>query len=687
MGKSSKKKKYKKHDGVQIPEEGHRTAVSGIKGFGVLKNRIIHIILIVLTGILIYWNTFDVPFQFDDAGIIKNPLIENLNYLHPSAMGGVDTDASKSRYIGYLTFALNYKINGLNVFGYHMVNLLIHLLSSLLVYILITLTFRTPYLKGSGITGYSGYIALFTALFFVSHPVQTQAVTYIVQRFASLATMFYLISITAYIRARVSDSGLGRYALYVVSLVSAVLAMKTKEISFTLPVVICLYEYMFFQDKIRKRIVYLLPLILTMLIIPLTIMSINKPAGNIIGDIGEAARAMTTMPRLDYLFTQFSVIVRYIRLLFFPVNQNFDYDYPVYHSFLNSDVFMSFIFLSAIFGAGLYLYKKSRKKDPALRLISFGIFWFFITLSVESSIIPIVDVIFEHRIYLPSIGAFAAVTTGIFLIAVKTGSRKAQTAVVAMLFLTTVVLSGTAFARNKVWKTEVSIWEDVVEKSPQKARGHNNLGNAYKLKGDIKKAIEQFEIAVKINPNFAKAYYNLGVSYWSNGMKEKALDNYRIALKLNPNYAEAHNNLGAAYKDKNLNEEAIEEYEAALKIVPEYAEAHNNLGAAYRSKGLIDKAIEHYNEALRIKPYSPEVHNNLGAAYRDKGMKEKAVQEYEIAIRLRPDFMEAHYNLGYIYFEKKEMEMARKEFETVLRIKPDMQYAKQLMGIIGKTNK
>ena len=242
-------------------------------------------------------------------------------------------------------------MHGLDVTGYHIFNLVIHLLNALLVYWLIILTFRTPYasayLQKDVLKTSAPYrwIPLFTALLFVSHPVQTQAVTYIVQRFASLSTLFYLASLVLYIKARGSDSSKkARYAFYAGSIISAILAMRTKEIAFTLPVMAVLYEFMFFRGDIKKRVLYLLPLVLTMFIIPLS-MLVTQGGSTGASGIDELTKiaGSVDVSRWDYLNTQFRVIVTYIRLLFFPVNQNLDYDYPIYRTFFTPPVFLSFL--------------------------------------------------------------------------------------------------------------------------------------------------------------------------------------------------------------------------------------------------------------------------------------------------------------------------------------------------------
>lgn len=528
------------------PETKNLNELSVQPRTGFLRRPIFHALLIALVGLFAYSNTFHAPFHFDDIpNIVDNPIVKDFKYFAepPAAKEFALYDAFRTRFIGYLTFALNYSLHDLDVPGYHIANLAIHIINALLVYLLGLLTFKTPYFKvhsSSSMvyenTKSSTMIAFFSALLFISHPIQTQAVTYIVQRLASLATMFYLLSLVAYINCRLSSSSTKRYSFYAVSLISAVLAMKTKEIAFTLPVIIVLYELMFFGREIKKRILYLIPILLTLLIIPLTLLGTGKPVGNLISDMSEATRVQTTVSRLDYLFTQFRVIVTYIRLLFLPINQNLDYDYPIYHSFFDPGVFMSFLLLLSLCSFAVYLLITSRIKRHVSRLIAFGIFWFFITLTVESSIIPIVDVMFEHRVYLPSVGAFMAITTTLFYgtSRIKHTWPQIERAIIPAFALVVIVLSGTTYARNIVWRDEVGLWEDVVKNSPENARGHNNLGLAYSKNDWIDKGMEHFQIAARIKPNYMEAHFNLGLEYFGRGRTDMAQSEFEMALKLKP---------------------------------------------------------------------------------------------------------------------------------------------------------
>lgn len=694
MGKSSRKKKTRDSasDGI-----APGTGTSSFKA-NVLLQTVLPLLLITITGALVYSNTLQSPFQLDDNYLIgDNFTVKDFSYfLEPSrAKGSPFYSALTGRYIGYLTFALNYKMHGLNVYGYHIVNIAIHILNGILVYLLVLLTFKTPFLTGSSLKKHSGLIAMFSSLLFIAHPVQTEAVTYIFQRLASLTMSFFLLSLVCYIKYRDQEPGVRSQKKSILnsgfwilnSVFFAVLAMKTKENAFTLPLVIAAYEFSFFEGPLKRRALSLLPLLLTLIIIPVTLIGPDKPAVSIVTEISDISRGDANMSRSDYLFTQFRVITTYLRLLFLPIGQTFDYDYPIFHSFFDKEVFLSFLFLSTIFVSGIYLFYRSRVTASALRLVAFGIFWFFITLLIESSIIPIPMLICEYRVYLPSAGPFISIVTGTFLLIGKLDEKRTKTIMTSLFVPLLLVFSIAAYSRNAVWDSRISLWEDVVKKAPKKERGHTNLANAYKTEGMEDKARKHFEIAATLNPGSAKANYNLAVTLWAEGSENKAMEYYLKALRLAPNYAEAHNNLGVAYKTRGMTEKAIEHYEAALKLRPDYVEAHNNLGDAYSSKKLFEKAIEQYTAALRLNPNFAEAHNNLGTAYRSRGITDKAVEHYMTAIQLRPDMLEAHYNLGYIYFEKKDMARARREFQAVLQIKPDMKYAQQLIEFINTTEK
>ncbi len=227
------------------------------------------IIFICLVGLIAYSNSFDCSFHFDDVPTIEeNIAIRNLSNVEDW------WGFYHSRPIGYLSFALNYHFNKLDVWGYHLVNLVIHIVNAILVWWLVILTMATPVMRGQPIEKHKGMMALFTALLFVSHPLATQSVTYIVQRLASLATLFYLLSLALYVKGRLGENNKDKRILlfYGGSILCAVLGMLTKEIVFTLPFVLVLYEFSFMKADawridIRDRGIQIPALILVIFVI------------------------------------------------------------------------------------------------------------------------------------------------------------------------------------------------------------------------------------------------------------------------------------------------------------------------------------------------------------------------------------------------------------------------------------
>ncbi len=646
---------------------------------GLLESPAVHLLLLALVAFAAYANTFHTPFVFDDdSSIVNNPAIKDLS----TFLSGAGYAYNPRRFIGYLSFALNYRFGGLDVAGYHAVNLAIHIFTAWLVYYLVRLTLRTPFFvnRNPGVhhspsTIHYSLIPLITALLFVAHPVQTQAVTYVVQRLASLATMFYLLSLVLYIKARLSfETSEGRvsnhspftihrspYLFFALSLISAILAMRTKEIAATLPLVVVLYEFSFFGASARKKLIFLIPLLLTVLIIPLGMLHTGKPLGELLSDVSEMARESRVISRGDYLLTQFSVIVTYIRLLLLPVNQNLDYDYPIYDSPFAPRVFFSFLLLLILFGLAIYLYYRSRdvrhaKRSPFTihhsRLIAFGILWFFITLSVESSIIPITDVIYEHRLYLPSVGAFIALTALASLFFRSCAPRTlAAGAALLIILLTTVT-----WQRNLVWGDVMTLWMDNVEKAPGKDRPHNNLGKYLADKRRLDEAIPHLLAAVKSNPANFEARYNLGFACLKQGQTDLAIEHLQRALKMKPDNADARFRLGSALAKKGetvvANEyyqTAIEQYLQAIKVQPNDMDAHFKLSIVYQKQSRLDEAIGELLETLRLNPDHAEAHNNLGVVYGMKGDPDKALEHLQAAERLNPGDPGAHDNLANVY--------------------------------------
>ncbi len=635
-----------------------------VNGSAVQKKNLVYLgfVSLVLLGSIIYSNILHAEFFFDDySSIVDNETIKDLD----ASLAAL----SLNRYVTYLTFALNYAVSGLMPFSYHLLNIIIHIVNAFLVYCLVILGMKTPHLINSGLS--RQFVAFSSAFIFISHPIQTQAVTYIVQRATSLATMFYLLSLVAYSRWRLTKEDYSEYkappegsmyanaVFYIISFFSAVLAMKTKEIAFTLPVIIVLYEFSFFakiphavpvsgqraegaKRLTIRRLLYLLPIILTFLIIPLSMTDFSVQSQTIIQEVDNVAREAQHLSRTDYFYTQLRVLITYIRLLLFPVNQNVDYRYPMNDSLFNLPVFISLLGILFILGIAIYLYCISRSgrrralsDNPGatllgMRLIAFGILWFFITNSVESSIIPISDIMVEHRGYLPSVGFIIALVS---LTDLAIDRSRLKIIVIAGIVL---CLGLGSYSRNELWKDPQKMWEDVVAKAPNNARAYTEIGAILRDEGRYAEANERFEEALRINSSYPLTYFNLGYIQYKLQDYDKALTyfNKTLAFKLSPLiHMDTLNSMGMTYSEMGDDHGAVGAFKAAIQVFPTMIIPYNNLGRQYIKMGEAEMAVEALNKALKIRE-APAIYHNLSTAYNILGNKEKAQIMREKALLL-----------------------------------------------------
>jgi tetratricopeptide (TPR) repeat protein len=613
-----------------------------------------HFIVFILLGILVYSNTFLASFHFDDElFIMENYALRNIWNLK-----GI-WDSYPSRFITLITFALNYYFNKFNVFGYHVFNLMVHLGSAILAWWLARLIFLCPEMKKSKLSQYSGSISVFTSLIFLSHPIQTEAVTYIWQRCTSFAVFLYIFSVCLYFKSRLlsinRDSNSKERLFYTFSWVLAIAAMFAKENSVTLPLTIIMCEFVFFKPiKWKKALAFLL--ILPIVPILLFATKTYKP------ESFDGAQRLLGLPNSGgyYFLTQLRVWVTYFRLLFLPFNQNLDYDYPITRSLFNLPTLASFLLLASIIIIAIRLYRKHR-------LLSFGIFWFFLTLSPDSSIIPLQDIIFEHRLYLPIVGF------GLFLVGGLYSSfpGKKVKSVNALLILLIASYSVLTYQRNKVWQNEFTLWGDIMRKSPQKMRSYNNRGNAFLNQGNLDEAISDYSRTLEINPNSALAYNGRGDVYLNQGNLDQAISDYSQAIEIDPKFTEAYYNRGTAYMKQGNLEQAVEDFNKALEVNPNYAKAYYNRGTLYLRQGNLNQAMSDYNRAIEIDPAYAQAYNNRGTIYLNQGNIERAMSDFNNAVKANPNYAEVYNNRGNIYMAEGKLERAIADFNKALEINPN----------------
>jgi len=626
------------------------------------------LILLCCWGIIIYSNTFHSSFHFDDGSFVAgDPDIRN-----PTHFGAI-WNFWPARFITYLSLAFNWHLSQSHVFGYHLFNLMVHLGVAILSWWLTLLTFSTPAIKNQKISHQADLVALFVGLIFVAHPIQTQAVTYIIQRAASLTALFYLAALCLYAKSRlleqekIAPPALGKF-YYLGSLVSAVLAMFTKEIAITLPLAVSLYEFCFFKTQKGFNWKRLLPFLFILCIIPLT-MFLTKSVNFL--EMRRASESMSNISSWHYLITQFRVIATYFRLLLLPINQNLDYDYPIAKSLLQLPVLASFFLLIVILFAARRVFAK-------YRLISFSIFWVFLTLLPESSVIPINDVIFEHRLYLPMFGfSLFLVSTLYYLI----GNKRLKL-MLALLSIVVACYSILTFTRNFVWKDELTLWNDTIRKSSQKARPYYNRAIAYQKAGNLNLALSDYNKAIAKDPNSAPAYANRGNLYQKIGKLELALSDCNKAIVIDPDLALAYNSRGVIYKSRGNLDLALSDYNQAIAKDSNLASAYANRGNLYQIKSDINLALSDYNKAIAIDPDLSSAYNNRGNIYQEIGEIAKAIADFDKAIAGDPNLASAYLNRAIAYQKIGSLDLALSDCSKAIQINPNYAKAFHNRGVI-----
>jgi protein O-mannosyl-transferase len=553
-------------------------------------------LLLITATIAAYSNSFGGPFIFDDESwIVKNSAIQRLwpiqSWLLPS-----QANCSSSRPVIALTLAVNYALGGTHVWGYHAVNLAIHALAALTIFGILRRTLTLPKLAarfGSAATP----LALAVATLWAIHPLQTQAVTYIVQRCESLMGLFYLLTLYCVIRGAASRRpGWWHFA----ALTTCLLGMATKEVMVTAPLVVLLYDRTFLSGSFRGALRARCGLYVGMAAswaVAAGLLTATRFYG------GTAGFAVKTFTWWSYLQTQCGVLVHYLKLALWPTGLCLDYAWPATRT-------LAEIAPLSLLSAGLLaLSGWALVKRPAIGFLGA---WFFIILAPSSSIVPIADAAFDHRMYLPLAAVITAVVLGGYLAGrwlVERGAaslRTVQISAAGLAASAVVALGMLTFHRNRDYHDAVSIWQDTVAKRPNNARAHSNLACGLIHQSRFDEAIVECHKALRLSPGYAEAHNNLGYALCRQHRFAEALPYLQMALELKPDYADAYHNLGVALAGRGNMYEAMLHYQTALELDPKHVEAHVSFGDALAGQGHYDEAMLHYQEALRLDPHHAE---------------------------------------------------------------------------------
>ncbi len=621
--------------------------------------------LVVAAALAAYSTSFSGPFVFDGRPtIIDNPSIRHLwpigPTLHPPPIGS----PVSGRPITNLSFAINYALGGLEVRGYHALNLLIHILAGLTMFGIVRRALASPATnQAASFHSRPFVIAVAAAVIWTVHPLQTESVTYVAQRAEALMGLFYLLTLYCFVRACTNKTAAHRGSSFWLglSLLACLLGMATKEVMFTAPLMVLLYDRTFlagsFRQAWQRRRAFYLGLASTWSLLAY----LMAGAGSRGGTVGFG----TAVPWWAYALTQFQAIALYLRLSIWPHPLVIDYGLkwggPPVVIAIDGLVVAALVAATVI---GIL------RRSP----LGFLGAWFFVILAPSSSVVPIAtEIVAEHRMYLP---LAAVVVLGVSGLYDALGKKS-----MAVFFVLAFGLAFVTARRNGDYRNALALWNETVEYAPDNPGAHNNLGKAYLEGDDIPAAKREFAEAVRLAPGLPGARNNIGVVLFREGKVNEAIAEYEAALRLDPRYADAAANLGRALTQADRISEAIARFKEALQLEPDNPITHVSLGTAYLHSGRAAEAIAEYHEALRLRPNSFEAHNSLAFALYRTGRKPEAIAEYKETLRLKPDLPDTHYDLGNALAESGLLAGAIEEYNAALRIKPQFAEAEGNLGV------
>lgn len=586
---------------------------------------------IVAAGLVAYSNTFQVPFLFDDIPRILDETA--IRQLWPPTVAMHNTNRPFAHY----TFAMNYAVNGYHVWGYHAINLGIHLAASLVLFGIVRRTLQS---NASMDSRFAIWVAFVISILWALHPLNTQAVTYIVQRLESLMGLAYLTTLYCFIRSQQSRIG---WLWSVMSILACGFGMGCKEVMVTAPIVVLWYDRAYvansWQEIFTKRSLYYFGLTLTWGVLAWSMLHHSEDYNN---------GSLINVPGLTswtYLLSQSSVIVHYLGLAFWPSGQCVYHAWPVARSVAN--VWPQLLFVTLLLAASLW----GVSRYPKASFLGCS---FFLILAPTSSIVPIKDLVFEHRMYLPLSIVIASVVMGAYqlLSRLPFKPRLKNQVGLSIALLIAFLLGVTTWERNKVYQSEVSVWTDAVAKSPRNTTVLIGLGGIYSKKNRFEEARECFLKALEIEPDNSKANSNFAGMLID--LREYDLARHYLdrALSLDPKDADAISNMGHLLFDTGNYEKAVLYYQAATNNDPNNEELQSSLVASLIQDGRLDEAISLCEEQVQLRPDSARPHADLGASLAGIGRVAEAIDHCETAIQLDNQLARAHVTLAMLIVER-----------------------------------
>ena len=612
------------------------------------------LIVAVTTGV--YFNSFKGQFIFDDwRNILQKP---EVHQLWPP--GQVLSAQPHTRMVVHLSLAANFTIHQGGRWGYHAVNLAVHVLAGLTLFGIVRRTLRSRPLEGRfGRAGWA--VALTIALLWAVHPLQTQSVTYIIQRSESLMGLFYLLTLYCAVRGFASANP---WRWFAPSVLACLLGMATKQVMVTAPLMVLLYDWMFASESLGRALTrrwrFYAALAGTCLVL-IALQRTDRP--------NRTAGYDTTLTVSAYILTQFKVILAYLRLSFWPIRQSLDWYRPINLSL--SEVWlqaMAVLAMLAATGWGLW------RRRPA----AFAGAWFFLVLAPTSSIMPIQDVMVEHRMYLPLAGVIALVVASGYRLGRQLTERLGPSTSLRIRTVQIVLLAGAlaglsvlTIRRNRLYHDPMAMWGDVVEKNTYNARGQSTFGILLSKADRGEEALPHLILATRLEPYEAAHFLNLGIALENLDRREEAIPQYIQALEKKEDYFSAYAKLAAALMRDGELDAAVRNLRKAVALEPNSAIPIFNLALALEDLDQHPEAIEQALEAARLDGGGPDAYLRVAMALEHKKKFALAAEVLRASVDLYPDHADSHYRLGLVLSKQGLYAQATEPYRRTLALRSD----------------
>ena len=613
--------------------------------------------LLVALVFLAYAGSLDGEFVFDDRLVMENTRLINIE-----SLGDVLATGSTWRGLTEMSYGLNLYLGQLDPFGYHLVNVVIHAINVILVYLILL----------ELVGGY--YPALTGAALFGVHPLLTEAVANVAGRASSLCGLFYFCSVFAFLKALNSERMSVRIVWWCTAGAAGLLAWQAKQEAITLPVALAGLLWIRSESRPWRAIVLLLLFPLGLVVL------IRAQIASLFGTVMENRELVSAgfeqvLPLATYVRTYVSGITGYYLPRFLvPVDLSADpYFRPVEHWYS-----LEFLFALAVLGGMSWFLLKPGGLNIRVRA---GLALLLLSPLTAYAAIPLADVLLEHRTYIPSLGV--GVLSAIFFEWLR--MRYGRIAHVGFLALIAVFTLMTV-QRNAVWANSVALWEDTESKSPEKPRAHFNLAEAYQLAGQIPDAVKEYRHALDIKPDLHSASSNLALIYLDHGRLDEAEETLLRVTELAPDFGEGFVNLSNLYLRRGDLLQVIEVVDRALTIDKTFFAAHFNKGEAFRLMGEFAQAVASYQHAVDLRPDLPEARLKLGEAYYQAGDRRAAERQFQLLLEEPAVSAEAYQHLGALHAQSGDDERALEYLLEAIRLRPEWPKAQHDLGVVYLRN-